>query len=286
MILYPALDLKKKVKIRSGTSTLLVSDDEIVLMEDTTFGAHYQDMKLVYVSRVNEENNSITFCFYQKNKKGERSDDSLECSNAAVASYLYSMLKGKNINKNRNCIITNQIINSSWILKYINKNKEGHLVSISRYLLKDTIKEHHVYHGNDLYDDVENVRVDIISSNKICLIDISSLLSETHCLKRSKEILLRLSADKLGYKIIAFSCEDNILHCLLCYNGDFHRSFPVSSLYIMCCYLEYFGGGKLERKIYICRNMESHIELPFELREEGIETLFSSQISTNILEDE
>ncbi|WP_118986913.1 hypothetical protein [Photorhabdus sp. CRCIA-P01] len=285
MILCPALDFKKKVKIRSGTSTLFVSDDETILMEDTTFGIHYQDMKFVYVSEVNEWNNSITFFFYQKNKKGEMCYDSMECSNAAVVSYLYSMLEGKNINKNRDCIVTNQITNSSWILKYINGNNKGHLVSISKCLLMDTIKKHRVYHCNDIYDNIENVRVDITSGNKICLIDIGSFLSETGSMERLKEILLRLALDKLGYKIIAFLREDNFFHCLLCYNGDFHRSFPVSSLYIISCYLEYFGM-KLERKKYICRNMESHIELPFELREEGMEILFSSQITTNLLEDD
>ncbi|CAM3800701.1 hypothetical protein VA7868_03643 [Vibrio aerogenes CECT 7868] len=275
----------RRLRIRSGTSGLNVTDHAGDLKKPGYFqqGQHYQDNKTVFVEAVAPDINRIRYRFYQAVSGVQCCDKTKECSNAAIAAYLHTIEFCNELDTRCYCELINSQINSRWWLKKVSDNHQGCQIEIAKNMTADVI-----YHYQYLTDGLNLLShrysaVKIDSFNQLLMVDIHLYIQKKQSIDLLCDEMKRLSLKYPGFKVVAISFKQSEMKSLLCFNGEFHRSFPVSSLYLLCCYFNFYHPVTMTGE-YQCANLMTGEKLMFSVTEMvSGELLMATRVNTQIL---
>jgi hypothetical protein len=274
------------MRVLSGTSTLTVSNDyqQIADLSVKPQSRHYQDNKVVWVEDIDLPQSTIRYSFFQRLADNSLCAQSSECSNAAIASYIYALNHQKAL-RDRPVRLVNANADSAWIVSLKHKHKISHpqkAISIAKQMEGNQVsnftpKSESLCNGTVIVEGVE-----IYAFNKVYLFELTPLIEAGYSVTQIKAWMMELSRSKSGWKILGYSLTGDLLQTLMAFRGESHRSFPISSLYLLACYLEFHTHYRFVGE-YRCRNLFNGHEFMIEFSGDQHKWL-QTTVYTNIME--
>ncbi len=261
--------------VNSGSSNLRVSykDFNQTSQKIAAVAHHYQDSKYVQVTQVGDK--GIYYRFTQVLSNGDICLKTADCSNAAIAAYIYThSLYEKSLTEKTQLINANN--KTTWLIRINSQHDFNFCLQLEKLLRpEDTTTAPCSLHS---LDKLSNSCINVLlkSYNEVFHIAVTSEEELYTLIPVAKEI----SIVNMGIKVFLSFWYKNKIKSVLFYNGVSHRTIPMSTL---CTVLNYkYLNKKLTMGAYNIINIVTNHTINFSLFKNNTGIQFSTQVGAKI----